>query len=114
VTGLLIRQFIVPPQVALLIDRSYCSTDDWQQLSQTYSQLYQQHQRQTLRLQPVVLFSNLNQDSFETPPSPEAIQNTKTYGQADSKRQLALQQTYPAATLLSCHTSSIQGRPEHH
>ncbi|MEM9165257.1 MAG: hypothetical protein AAGC54_19615 [Cyanobacteria bacterium P01_F01_bin.4] len=102
-TGLLIRGLWATPKMTVLIDRSYCPAHQWQLVSQTYAELYRQHQRQQLRLQAVILFSHLGQEDFSSPPPPEMIQNLTTYGQFDEQRRATLQKTYPNAKLLSCY-----------
>ena len=103
-TGLLISWLFAIPALTVLIDRSYCPPDQWQQISQTYTDLYHQHQRRQVNLQTTVLFSNLGQEVFSSPPQPEAIQTLSTYGHFDLQRQAELQKTYPKAQLLGCHS----------
>lgn len=103
IAGLLINFLFAIPTLAVLIDRSYCSPSQWQQVSQTYTNLYHQHQSSQVRLQPVVLFSDLGQEILASPPLPETIQALSTYGHPDMQRQAELQKTYPKTQLLSCH-----------
>ncbi|NJO39199.1 MAG: hypothetical protein HC769_12695 [Cyanobacteria bacterium CRU_2_1] len=102
ITGLLISWFFAIPTITVLIDRSYCPPDQWQQVSQTYTNLYRQHQRRQLRLQTVILFSNLGQDVFVSPPMPAVIQTLSTYGHSDKQRQTELQKAYSKTQLLDC------------
>ncbi len=104
VAGLVISLVFGIPKLVVLVDRSYCPPDQWQQVTQTYEALYQQHQQQHLNLQTVILFSNLGHEVFSPPPAPATIQNLSTYGRPDSQRQAELQKTYPKARLLSCHS----------
>jgi hypothetical protein len=110
ITGLLISWLFAIPTLTVLIDRSYCPSNQWQQVSQTYTDLYYQHQRHQLRLQAVVLFSNLGQEVFSSPPQPETIQAISTYGHPDLHRQAELQKTYPKTQLLGCHANAQQDR----
>ena len=103
ITGLLISWFFALPTITLLIDRSYCPPNQWQEVSQTYTDLYHQHQRRQLHLKTVILFSNLGQEVFTSPPIPATIQTLSTYGHADLNRQAELQKTYSTTQLLGCH-----------
>jgi hypothetical protein len=102
-TGLLISWFFALPTMTLLIDRSYCRPNQWQEVSQTYTDLYHQHQRRQLHLKTVILFSNLGQEVFTSPPIPATIRTLSTYGHSDLNRQAELQKVYPATQLLGCH-----------
>ncbi|MEO1402912.1 MAG: hypothetical protein AAFV72_16915 [Cyanobacteria bacterium J06635_1] len=102
ITGLLIRGLWAAPPLTVLIDRSYCPTHQWQQVSQTYANLYRQHQRQQVRLQAVIVFSHLGQEKIDPPPTPTTVQTLTTYGQFDKQRQTVLQKSYPNAKLLGC------------
>ncbi|MBW4661697.1 MAG: hypothetical protein KME15_23755 [Drouetiella hepatica Uher 2000/2452] len=104
ITGLLISWLFAIPTLTVLIDRSYCPSNQWQQVSQTYTDLYHQHQRRQLQLRSVILFSNLGQEVFASPPLPEAIQALSTYGYSDLYRQAELQKTYSKTQLLGCHS----------
>lgn len=101
-TGLIISLFLAVPTVTLLIDRSYCPNYQWQQVARTYTDLYGQHQRGELRLQRIILFSSLDQESLSSPPLPETIAALSTYGHADRQRQIELQKTYPNFQFLGC------------
>jgi hypothetical protein len=104
IAGLLINLFFAIPTITVLIDRSYCSPSQWQQISRTYAELYQQHQNRQLRLQTVVLFSDLDQEVLSSPPLPETIQALSIYGHSGTNRQAELQKAYPKTQLLSCRS----------
>lgn len=106
--GVLINICFPIPTVTVLIDRSYCPASQWQQVSQAYSKLYRQHRWQQLHLQTVVLFSDLGQEVFSSPPSPDVIQNLTTYGQFDGRRQAELQKVYSKIKNLGCYSRKIQ------
>jgi hypothetical protein len=99
VTGVAIAQ--IYPGSILLVDKSYCSPEQWQRLAQTYAQKYQNSQLHT-----VILFDDLSQEKFSPPPNPSVISQLSTYGRSNLKRQSQLQKTYPKAQLLSCHLST--------
>ncbi|MCC5621855.1 hypothetical protein [Nostoc sp. CHAB 5715] len=102
ITGVLISWFFAIPAITILIDRSYCPATEWQQVVQTYTQLYQQHQQRRLQLQSVVLFSSLGEEQLSTPPEPKVLQQLSTYGRPQRQRQLQLRKDYPQAQLLQC------------
>ena len=102
VTGLAINQVFAPAAIAILIDRSYCPPAQWQQVSQQYDALYQQHQRQDMQIQAVVLFSSLAKEVRSLPPTPTEIQSLATYGQPNPQQQQQLEAAYPKHKVLSC------------
>jgi len=101
-TGFAIQRFAAPSAATVLIDRSYCPATQWKNLADDYAQLYEQHQRQQIRIKSVVTFSGLDQAKLEAVPTPDAIRTLNTYGQSNAKTQSALLQAYPNSTLLSC------------
>ena len=102
VIGLAIAIFFPIPSLTVLIDRSYCPANQWQQIAQAYDQLYDQHNQRSLRLNQVVMVSNLGEEVFETPPKPDTIRQLSTYGQRDGDRLSKLQSTYRTSEVLSC------------
>jgi hypothetical protein len=104
IAGIVISLLFPIPSLVVLIDRSYCNDpQQWQQVVHNYTDLYQQHQWKTLHLRKVILFSDLGQESIP-PPSPEIIENLKTYGRPSPQRLSDLQKDYPKAQLLTCHS----------
>lgn len=95
VAGVAISQIF--PGSILLIDKSYCPPEQWQKLAQIYAQKYENSQLHT-----VILFDDLSQEKFSSPPKPSLISQLSTYGRPNLKRQSQLQKTYPKAQLLSC------------
>lgn len=102
-TGVIIQLVFPIPSLALLIDRSYCSTEDWQKVSQPYEKLYRSYEEKNLNLKPVILFSSLGEEVLDTPPKPVTLQSMNTYGKPDLERRQKLQQSYPQAQFLSCY-----------
>ncbi|YAF97038.1 MAG: hypothetical protein AB3A66_05020 [Nodularia sp. CChRGM 3473] len=102
ITGLLISWLLAIPAITVLIDRSYCPTAEWQQVIQTYTQLYQQHQQRRLQLQSVILFSSLGEENLSIPPEPQILLQSSTYGRSSPERQSQLRTNYPQAQLLQC------------
>lgn len=103
VTGFVINQVFAPAVIAILIDRSYCSPSQWQQVSQQYAALYQQQQQQEIQIQAVVLFSSLAKEVRSLPPTPPEIQQLTTYGQPNPQQQQQLELDYPNHQVLSCN-----------
>jgi hypothetical protein len=102
IVGLLISWVFAVPKVVVLIDRSYCPPAQWQRVTQSYEQLYRQHQHQELEIQQVILFSDLGKDILSPPPAPEVIRDVSTYGRSDPDRAQDIQRAYPNAQLLAC------------
>jgi hypothetical protein len=103
VVGLAINLVFAVPSVVVLIDRSYCPQAQWQQVAQSYEQVYRQHQQRQLQIQQVILFSDLGKDVFSPPPAPEVIRDVATYGRSDPERSQDMRSAYPKAQLLACH-----------
>ena len=85
------------PSTVVLIDRSYCSQAQWQQVAQTYDRYYQ-----TSRLQTVILFNDLSQERLSPVPAPSIVRDLTPYGRASPDRLSELQRLYPKALLLTC------------
>jgi hypothetical protein len=101
-SGAAIALFFPVTATILLIDRSYCAPAQWHQVTSTYDQLYQQHQRQALRIEQVVLFSDLGAETLPELPTPAEIAGTRTYGLPAERTLQDLQRQYPQAQVLSC------------
>ncbi|MBL1177972.1 hypothetical protein [Pantanalinema sp. GBBB05] len=108
--GWLISRLLTSPDLVILIDRAYCPAIQWQQLSQSYQQIYQQHQQHQVQIKAVIVFSDLSEEAFSTPPSPDMIRSLQPYGRVNTQRQSQLQAAYQNTTLLACQpiTSSSQ------
>ncbi len=100
--GVLISLFFPIPVSPLLIDRSYCPPEQWQQLTQAYQELYQNHQQKKIRLDPVIFVNSLGEEPQPLPPTPEAIAELSTFGRPDGDRLQQLQKQYANAKILSC------------
>jgi hypothetical protein len=98
--GLLIAA--TTPSTTVLIDRSFCSPTAWQQVVTRYEQLYQQHQRRSVQIKSVVLFSDLGEEVRSQPPTPAEIAALSTYGQKNTIRQQKLQHSYANSQILKC------------
>ena len=102
IAGIVINQVFAAPNLVLLIDRSYCPAPKWQQVVQDYTKFYRQHQQQRLKLEKVVLFSDLSEDVLSTPPTPKELGDLRTYGRSNLQRQVKLKQAHPQAKVLGC------------
>lgn len=91
-----------PPQITVLVERSYCAPNQWQQVAQTYADLYRQHQNRAIQIKSVVLFSDLGQEVLAVPPDPQALRSINTYGRTNLQKQQQLSTTYPQSRLLTC------------
>ncbi len=101
-TGLAIAGVFASPTVVVLVDRSYCTPEAWQQVVHSYEQLYRQHQQQNLQIKQVILFSDLGQEVLSPPPVPEVIRAIRTYGRSNPQRSERMLSAYPKANLLAC------------
>jgi hypothetical protein len=102
IAGILINLLFPIPTVAILIDRSYCPPDAWKQVVQQYDALYSQHQQKHLKIQQVIVFSDLGEDFLPSIPSQDEIQSLSTYGRQNLDHRSKLATQYPNAQLLSC------------
>ncbi|ACK70261.1 hypothetical protein PCC7424_1829 [Gloeothece citriformis PCC 7424] len=100
--GLIIQTFLAAPNVVLLVERSYCPPQQWQKMVEVYANSYQQHQQQHLKIEKVILFSDLGEEIFKTLPTPDELLAVKTYGRSSSQRQKQLKNNYPKSQILKC------------
>jgi hypothetical protein len=102
IAGLIISQFFAIPNLVILIDRSYCPSDRWQQVVQTYEDLYRQQGQKQVQIQKVILFSDLAEETLPVLPLPASLKSVSTYGRPNPQRQSQLQKSYPQSRLLTC------------
>ncbi|MEB3337854.1 MAG: hypothetical protein VKJ46_10350 [Leptolyngbyaceae bacterium] len=102
IAGLIISQFFAIPNLVILIDRSYCPSDRWQQVVQAYEDLYRQQTQKQVQIQKVILFSDLAEETLPVLPLPESLRSVATYGRPNPQRQNQLQTSYPQSRLLTC------------
>lgn len=106
VVGLAVARLFAIAQVTVLIDRSACSAEGWQQVSDRYSALYQAHQRKNIQLAQVVIVSDLGAEVRETLPSPAEFDRMKTSGEPNSERFDQLKNSFDDVTVLTCEADS--------
>ncbi|MEL7036985.1 MAG: hypothetical protein AAFO04_15380 [Cyanobacteria bacterium J06592_8] len=105
--GFLIANFAIGlffpiPEVAVLVDRSFCPPEQWQNLSQTYGKLYRQNQQKQILLNPVILFSDLGEEVLKSPLEPQEFRTLKTFGRSNDERLSQLKTQYTHAEVLNC------------
>ncbi|MFM7560214.1 hypothetical protein [Cylindrospermopsis raciborskii] len=101
VSGLVL--VLATPSITVIIDRSYCPSDQWQtQVVIPYRDLYQKHQDKQLKIESITLLSDLGQESSKKIPTPEEIAILNTYGKLSSDRQKSLKKLSQKAKLLRC------------
>lgn len=102
VMGLIITQVFANSEITLLIDRSYCPSNQWQKVVETYRDFYNQNQDKQIKITSVILFSDLGEERLTTLPTPEEISQINTYGKPNLNRQKEMQQKSNSAKLLIC------------
>ena len=102
VAGWAISQYAPVDATTVAIDRSYCPPERWQALSLDYAALYRQHQRQTVRIDRVVLFSNLGDDPLDHLPTPTEIEQLRSFGRFSADAAREIRDRYPEAVILEC------------
>lgn len=100
--GLGLRQGLQGPATVVVIDRSYCEPNQWQQVAQSYADLYDQSENRQLRIEQVILLNDLGEEVLDTPPDPDAIQALSTFGRSNPARLQTISQKFPKATILTC------------
>lgn len=100
--GLIIQTVFAAPNIIILVDRSYCPPQQWQEVVQTYQTSYQKHQQKRLKIEKVILFSYLGEEVLLTLPTPDELLAIKTYGRSTPQRQEQLKQNYPKSQILKC------------
>ncbi len=108
VVGIAVGRLFTIAQVTVLIDRSACNAEGWQQVSDRYNTLYQAHQRKSIRLAQVVIVSDLGAEVRETLPSPAEFNRMKTSGEANPERFDQLKSSFDNVRVLACETESTK------
>lgn len=102
VSGLTIQFMVTSPSVIILIDRSYCPPNQWQNLVNNYQELYEKNQLKSLQIEKVIVFSDLGEEVLTTPPEPQKIKELSRYGRSNPQRWEQMKTLYPQATVLVC------------
>lgn len=103
ISGLVLTYVLATPSITVIIDRSYCPSDQWQtQVVIPYRDLYQKYENKQLKIESVTLFSDLGQESSKKIPTPEEIALLNTYGQLSGDRQKSLEKLSQTGKVLWC------------
>ena len=99
----LLFNWLIIPHVTVIIDRSYCQSQQWQErVVKNYTQLYEQHPKR-LKITQVVMFSDLGVEEFEKIPQPVQIKTLATFGQHNRKLRQQLETNNSSVRVLSCY-----------
>lgn len=109
VVGIAVARLFAIAQVTVLIDRSACNAEGWQQVSDRYSALYQSHRRKNIQLAQVVIVSDLGAEVRETLPSPAEFNRMKTSEEPNPERFDQLKDSFDNVRVLTCEADSEQG-----
>ena len=102
IMGILLNQFFAAPNFVLLVERSYCPPQQWQQVVQKYSDLYRQHQQNLVKIESVILFNDLGEEVLTNIPTPEALGDLPTYGRSNPQKARELSKTYAQVKVIRC------------
>ncbi len=102
VAGVVVARLFSISQVTVLIDRSACDAEGWQQVSDRYAALYQAHQRKRLQLSQMIIVSDLGEEVRETVPTPAEFHRMETSGQPNSQRFDQLKNGFDNVRVLTC------------
>lgn len=100
--GILLNQVFAAPNFVLLIERSYCPPQKWEQVVQEYTNLHRQHQQNLIKIESVVLFNDLGEEVVTTIPTPEELRSLRTYGRSNPQRKDDLKKAYSRVKLIDC------------
>ncbi len=102
IAGLVLNQVLAVPNFVLLIERSYCPPQQWQQVVEEYIDLYRQHQQHLVKIEFVVLFNDLGEEVLTTVPTPEELRGQGTYGRSSPEREAELRKAYDQVKVIRC------------
>ena len=102
IAGILFNQVFAAPNFVLLIERSYCPPQKWQQVVQAYTDLYRQHQQNLVKIESVVLFNDLGKEVLTTVPTPEELRGLRTYGRSNLQKEAELRKAYDRVKVIRC------------
>ncbi|NEP41933.1 MAG: hypothetical protein F6K25_30235 [Okeania sp. SIO2G4] len=102
ITGIVLNQVFAVPNFVLLIERSYCPSQQWQQVVEEYIDLYRQNQQHLVKIESVVLFNDLGEEVLTTVPTPEELRGQSTYGRSSPQREAELRKAYGQVKVIRC------------
>lgn len=100
--GIGLRHALSGPTVTVIIDRSYCNPLQWQQVTDRYGELYDQHQQKRLTINQVIYVSDLGEEVVGEVPSPDQLQKMGTFGRFNPGRLQQATAAHPNAEVLTC------------
>jgi len=101
--GFALRQTLGGPTVTIIIDRSYCEPNQWEQITSDYARLYEQHQQQRLTIDQVIYVSDLGEEIADAIPTPDEVENLSTFGRFNTEQLQQATDQHPAATVFACN-----------
>jgi hypothetical protein len=100
--GLGLRQALSGPTLTIIIDRSYCDPSRWEQITESYGELYNQHQQKRLTIDQVIYVSDLGEEVAQELPAPAELQNMGTYGRFNAEQLDQAVTAHPDARVFAC------------
>jgi hypothetical protein len=98
----LLSQLAPIPVRPLLVDRSFCSEQQGQQLLERYHDVLISHQLSQQRLSPVMEVNVFGVKVSSDPPSLAQFSRFASIGEAAGRQMASLRRQYPKALVLSC------------
>ncbi len=98
----LLSQLAPIPVRPLLVDRSFCSEQQGQQLLERYHDVLISHQLSQQRLSPVMEVNVFGVKVSSDPPSLAQFSSFASVGEAAGRQMSSLRRQYPKALVLSC------------
>ena len=98
----LLSQLAPIPVRPLLVDRSFCSEQQGQQLLERYQNVLISHQLSQQRLSPVMEVNVFGVKVSSDPPSLAQFSSFASVGEAAGRQMASLRRQYPKALVLSC------------
>lgn len=69
---------------AIVVDRSFCSPNQWQLTTAAYRDRYQAHQQKQIEIKRVILVGDLGEESLPQLPTPEDFAALPTFGRSNT------------------------------
>ena len=104
--GVVVPRLLSGTKTAVLVNRSACDRQEWQEVGDRYSSLYQAHQSNRIRLSQVVIVSGLGEEVREQIPTPQQFRAIETFGEPDAERLSQIEAGFTDVEVLTC---SAQG-----
>jgi hypothetical protein len=82
--GLAIGWMFPTARVVIVVDRSFCSPNQWQLTTAAYRDRYQAHQQKQIEIKRVILVGDLGEESLPQLPTPEDFAALPTFGRSNT------------------------------